>query len=83
VNLVNAVLCNAAGEQHAFIDPKCRELIKDLRQVRWRRDNAGNPMGELDKSDPQRTHTSDALSYCVAREFDLRGSVGPIAVFAQ
>ena len=83
VNLMNAVLCSATGERHAFIDPRCRELIKDLRQVRWRRDNAGNPMGDLDKSDPQRTHTSDALSYCVAREFDLRGTVGPIAAFLQ
>jgi hypothetical protein len=83
VNLMNAVLCSAAGERHAFIDPRCRELMKDLRQVRWRRDHAGNPLGDLDKSDPQRTHTSDALSYGVAREFDLRGSVGERALFLQ
>ena len=83
VNLMNAALCNAAGERHVFIDPKCRELIKDLRQVRWRRDSAGNPLGDLDKSDPQRTHTSDALSYAVAREFDLRGTVGERALFLQ
>ena len=83
VNTMNAMLCDASGERHVFIDPRCRELIKDLRQVRWKRDNAGNPLGDLDKSDAKRTHTSDALSYCVAREFDLRGKVGEIAVFLQ
>jgi hypothetical protein len=76
VNTLNAALLNSAHERRVFIDPACRELIKDLRQVRWARDSRGNAMGELDKSDPQRTHTSDALSYCVAQELALRGRVG-------
>jgi hypothetical protein len=69
-------LCSTSKERSVFIDPKCRELIKDLRQVRWKRDSAGNPIGTLDKSDPQRTHLTDALSYLVASEFGLRGRAG-------
>jgi hypothetical protein len=79
VNTLNAALSNAAREHRLLIDPGCRELLKDLRQVRWARDAAGNVTGELDKSDSQRTHTSDALSYLVAQELGLRGRVGPRA----
>jgi hypothetical protein len=58
-----------------FIDPKCRELIKDLRPVHWKRDSAGNPIGELDKSEQQRTHLSDAFSYLVDEEFGPGSSI--------
>lgn len=71
VNTFNNALCNASAERNVLIDPKCKELIKDLRQVRWKRDAAGNPAGDLDKSDAKRTHVSDALSYLVAKEFGL------------
>jgi len=73
---MNNALCSASRERSVAIDPKCRELIKDLRQVRWKRDAVGNPVGDLDKSDPRRTHVSDALSYLVAREFGLHGKSG-------
>ena len=76
VNTLNNALCSASRERNVLIDPKCKELIKDLRQVRWKRDAAGNPVGDLDKSDPKRTHSSDAFSYLVARELGLHGSVG-------
>ena len=76
VNTMNNVLKSVSGLRNAFIHPKCTELIKDLRQVRWRRDSAGNPTGDLDKSDPQRTHVSDALSYLVAQEWGLRSQAG-------
>ena len=76
VNTVNAVLKNASGARNVFIDPKCRELLKDLRQVKWRRDSSGNPTGDLDKSDQQRTHVSDALSYLIAQEWGLFPSGG-------
>jgi PBSX family phage terminase large subunit len=72
VNTVNNMLTTASRAHYLLIDPKCTELIKDLRQVKWKRDAAGNPTGELDKSDPLRTHTSDALSYLIAREFGMR-----------
>ena len=77
VNSFNAMLCNTAGTRQLLVHPKCRELIKDLRQVKWKRDAAGNAAVDLDKSDPERTHVSDALGNCVAREFGLRPRVGP------
>jgi len=72
VNTMNNMLKSVSGSRNILIHPKCKELIQDLRQVRWRRDAAGNPTSELDKSDPQRTHVSDALSYLVAQEWGLR-----------
>ena len=68
VNTMNNMLRSASGFHGIEIHPRCRELIRDLRQVKWRRDAAGNPTGELDKSDSRRTHVSDALSYLVAQE---------------
>ena len=78
VNTMNCMLKSASGSRNILIHPRCKELLKDLRQVRWRRDTAGNPTGDLDKSDPQRTHISDALSYLVAQEWDLRPWAGTL-----
>jgi hypothetical protein len=46
-------------------------LIRDLEQVRWKADANGNTLRELDKSDPARTHVSDALGYYVAHDFPM------------
>jgi Terminase large subunit, T4likevirus-type, N-terminal len=78
-NCVNAMLCNHAGTRRAVIHPRCKELIKDLEQVRWKSDPHGNPLPEVDKSDPLRTHLSDALGYflvyaCPIRPRVLHGS---------
>lgn len=83
VNTMNQILKSASGRRSIQIHPRCKELIKDLRQVRWRRDSAGNPTGDLDKSDPERTHVSDALSYLVAQEWGLRPSGGPMTGLLQ
>lgn len=76
VNCVNAMLHNQAGEHRLLIDPRCKHLIRDLEQVCWKADPYGNPLSELDKSDPMRTHLSDALGYFVVREFPMRGQKG-------
>lgn len=76
INCVNALLRNHAGQRRLKIDPKCKHLIKDLEQVSWKADPYGNPLAELDKSDPMRTHASDALGYLVAREFPMRAQMG-------
>ena len=76
INTMNNALSSVSGERSIFIDPKCKELITDLRQVRWKRDAAGNVARDIDKSDARRTHVSDAVSYLVAREFGLYGSAG-------
>jgi hypothetical protein len=72
VALVNARLCSAAGERNLFVDPRCRELIKDLECVSWKANSTGQPTSELDKADRTRTHVSDALGYYVAEVFPMR-----------
>ena len=76
INCVNAMLRNHAGEHRLLIDPRCKHLIKDLEQVCWKADPHGNPLAELDKSDPRRTHASDAVGYWIAREFPMRAPRG-------
>jgi len=76
VNAVNAMLCNSPGMRRLFIDPRCRRLIRDLERVVWKADGHGNVGAQLDKSDPELTHVSDALGYVVEREFGLRVAVG-------
>ncbi len=65
VNGVNALLRNHAGQHRLLVDSACKGLIKDLEQVSWKTDPHGNPLVELDKSDPMRTHLSDAVGYLV------------------
>jgi len=71
VNAVNGLLQNALGQHRLFIDASCQELVKDFERVSWKRDADGNPTGQLSKSDPKRTHMTDALGYMVEREFSL------------
>ena len=75
VNCVNALLCSYAQQRRLQISPRCRHLLRDFEQVRCKIDGHGNALPELDKSDPQRTHISDALGYYIAREFAMRSTV--------
>jgi hypothetical protein len=72
VNCVNAVLRNQAGQRRLLVDPHCKQLILDFERVRWKVDPNGNSLSDLDKSDPQRSHLSDAVGYMIAREFSMR-----------
>jgi hypothetical protein len=76
INCVNAMLRNHAGEHRLLIDPRCKQLIKDLEQVCWKADPYGNALADVDKSDPMRTHVSDAVGYWIAREFPMRAQRG-------
>ena len=76
VNCVNAMLMNYAGKRRVFLNPRCKELAKDFEQVAWKADPHGNPISGLDKSDPMRTHLSDALGYYIAREFPMKDKRG-------
>lgn len=67
VNSVNAMLENAGGRSRLFHHPRCAHLRKDFESVEWRLDGS-----RLDKTNPERTHASDALGYFVEREFPLR-----------
>ena len=77
VNAVNAMVCSHSGQRRLLIDPKCRELIKDFERVCWKSDPHGNLQADLDKSDPMRTHVSDAVGYWVVWEHPLRATAGP------
>jgi hypothetical protein len=76
VNSTNAVICTHMGERRLYVDPKCRQLIKDLEQVTWKEDANGNTLAEIDKKDPERTHVSDALGYLIETEFGIGGFAG-------
>ena len=81
VACVNSRLRNQAGERRIEIDPGCRELIADLEQVHWKTDINGNSQSEIDKSDPKRTHLSDALGYMIEKEFPMKPRAGERAGF--
>lgn len=72
VNLVNGKLCSADGEYRLWLDPKCRELIRDFEEVQF---VAGSTVIDKDK-DPRRTHVSDALGYLVWQECRPKAAAG-------
>jgi hypothetical protein len=76
VNCVNARLRSHSGLHRLMVHQHCKHLIRDLEQVCWKTDPHGNSLVELDKSDPLRTHVSDALGYYIAREFPMRPPMG-------
>lgn len=77
VNAVNTMLAAADGTRRLFVDDiKCPELVQDLKKVKWLEDSSGNAKSQLDKSDPKRTHISDALGYMIEYRFGLRGKIG-------
>jgi hypothetical protein len=76
INCVNALLRNHAGQHRMLVDQSCKHLIKDFEQVCWKADPHGNPLADLDKSDPMRTHASDAVGYLVAHQFPMRSPCG-------
>jgi hypothetical protein len=76
VNCVNSRLKSADGEVHMLIDPRCKELIRDLDRVVWEMEPNGQTGSKINKSDPDRTHMSDALGYYIAQAFPLRPPAG-------
>ena len=76
MNCVNSRLFNVYEEVRLFIDQKCKELIRDLEQVTWATHSNGQISCDINKSDPGRTHTSDALGYYVAQAFPLKPMIG-------
>lgn len=77
INCLNARLVNQAGDTRLSVDSRCKFLIDDLERVHWKSDAHGNALNELDKSEPKRTHVSDALGYLIEKEFPMRSLGGP------
>jgi hypothetical protein len=72
INLTNAKLRSAAGDIGIQVDPRCKELIKDLEQVCFKEES-----NQIDKDrDRLRTHLSDALGYLLWQECKPLGSIG-------
>jgi hypothetical protein len=66
INNVQAMLMNAKGERRLFIHPRCKELIKGLDGMTYKKDtNMPDKTLGLD-------HITDALGYLVSYEFPLR-----------
>jgi len=78
---VNAMLRNRAGERRLLVDRSCKHLIQDFERVHWKRDPFGSPMIEIDKSDPKRSHLSDAVGYMIAQAFPIQGRYGEVPHF--
>jgi hypothetical protein len=76
INCVNAIISNASGQRRLAVSSKCKQLIRDLEQVSWKTDANGISIGDLDRSDPLRTHLSDALGYLIAWDFPMRARIG-------
>jgi hypothetical protein len=73
INLTNRQLRSAAGNIGLLVDPKCKELIKDLEQVCFKADT-----NQIDKDrDRLRTHLSDALGYVLWQECREEMKIGP------
>jgi hypothetical protein len=63
---------SAIGEVRLEIDPRCKELIKDLEEVFYKPDS-----GVVDKTrDLRRTHAADALGYLIWELYGDRYQVG-------
>ncbi len=72
IMLVNSKLRTAAGEIRLFVDPRCKELIKDFEQVSYLPDS-----NAIDKEkDRRRTHLSDALGYLLWQECQPYPAIG-------
>jgi len=57
---MNWLICDALGRRKLKVNPRCRDLIRDLKFMVYK-EGTDQP----DKSDPERSHHSDALGYCV------------------
>ena len=57
---MNWLICDANGRRKLKVHPRCRDVIRDLKFMVYR-EGTDAP----DKSDPERSHHSDALGYCV------------------
>lgn len=81
VNTVNAKLKDASGAAHMWINPRCKQLIRDMQRVTWKAGANSNSI--LDQStDKTLTHASDAAGYAVVvlTPMQVSGSVGTLKV---
>jgi hypothetical protein len=77
INNVQAMLCNAKGDRRLFIHPRCKELIKGLDGMTYKKDtNLPDKSLGLD-------HITDARGYLVSYEFPLRHAPAAAPKFSR
>jgi phage terminase large subunit len=70
VNSVNSMICNSKDVRRVQINPKCKNVIRDLEQVSFKEGSS-----QIDKTrDRSLTHASDALGYLIEKEYSLTKS---------
>ncbi len=71
IGAVNGRLKSAAGEVNLFVDPRCKELIRDFEELAFKEDSS-----IVDKDrDKRRSHLSEALGYLIWQERHARPEV--------
>lgn len=68
INNMNTLMLNGAGTRRCFVDPTCKNLIKDLDTWIYEEGNASRP----DKKNGN-DHMPDALKYLIWSEFPMKG----------
>lgn len=63
---VNGRLKNTRGQRRLFVSDHCSETIKDFERVAFKPGTQ-----ELDKSDPERTHHTDAVGYFLEQKWPI------------
>lgn len=66
VQLVNMLFRNAAGHKRLFVAHRAKHVRNDFLRVKWREGKR-----EIDKSNPELTHFSDAVGYWLDYEFGM------------
>lgn len=64
---VNGRLRDLKGHRHLFLSDACTETIRDFERVCFK-----SGTHELDKSDPNLTHHTDAIGYLIEQKYPIR-----------
>lgn len=65
VNATTSRICSSSNNRHFMVSPRCIHVIEDFEGV------TVNAAGEIDKTQKNLTHISDAIGYYFAVEFPL------------
>lgn len=73
INTMNTLMLNGAGRRRCFIDPDCRELIKDLDTWLYEEDKGNTEYMSRPDKKSGKDHLPDALKYLIWSEFSMNG----------
>lgn len=70
----NAHLCTSRGERRVMVDPRCVELLADMREMETDEEGRLRKPGRAKGVDRDRSHLSDALGYLLHAEWPAGAS---------